>query len=198
MRVRSCFEMLSSLLLAAILFVTSGSAELPASSQVWCLLTCDNCHVCGCLCAFPTTCVWNRKRERARHWIPKCEWQLGAQRAQCQSNLCVAKCVGTFVCVRARCGDRRSPQRSTECPSQHSLRWILCGPPAGPIIWHMSAPMPNAHISQCSQRPITRPQTPGLQWTCRKHMVQVWQGCTYSSPEVENWVRSLKYLSALY
>lgn len=115
MRVKSCFEKLSSLLLAAILFVTSGSAELPASSQVWCLLTCDNCHVCGCLCAFPTTCVWNRKRESetldTKVWVT-------AWRSACSVNqICVWQSVlaRLFACML----DVAIEEACSEVPSAH-------------------------------------------------------------------------------
>lgn len=120
MRVKSCFEKLSSLLLAAILFVTSGSAELPASSQVWCLLTCDNCHVCGCLCAFPTTCVWNRKRESetldTKVWVT-------AWRSACSVNqICVWQSVlaRLFACML----DVAIEEACSEVPSAHlSTAW---------------------------------------------------------------------------
>lgn len=162
MRIKSGFETLSSFPLAAILFVTS--AELAALSQVWCLLACDNCHECGCLCAFPTPRVWNRKRGERDSGSQSVSDSL-ALGTLCQSDLHVAKCAPTSVCTRARRGDRSggvggwSGVPSAWDGSSADLRRApLSGTSAHPCQAHTSAVRPGAYYQTANPTTAANPQ----------------------------------------
>lgn len=147
MRVKTCFQTLVIWSSSPANYywlcglVTSSGAKLPALLWVRCLPTCDSYQECGCLCmSVWSVCMCEEERVREQLGEPKCEWQLGAQRAPSITSACAARCARVAAAEEAW-------SEVPSCPSQRSQTRLLCGPPAGPIIWHMSAHTPNTHIS---------------------------------------------------
>lgn len=125
--------------------------------RVRCLLTCDSYRECGCLCVLVcSVCGRRRETERAREhlWKPKCEWQLGAQRAPSVRFACAVRCVhvATSVCVcESVPWQSRKPGGKNQA-AHHGTARVRCSADLqqAPTIWHMSAHTPKTHIGHVS------------------------------------------------